>query len=170
MGVNSIETPPLPDIALLQKYANGVHYTDCFAKTVPMTVSFAEYVSAFYTTWLFKLERVILRWLARLPSSDEDVRELLASQRETFAAWTLEGRAGNQLLMCDVRERTRSWFMSEPGADGASTRLYFGSAVTAVEDKNADKPSLGPTYSALLGFHRLYSRALLAAAARKLTV
>ena len=58
--------------------------------------------------------------------------------------------------------------MVEPRDDGGVTRLYFGSAVVA---RTADDghPRLGFSFRALLGFHRRYSRALLAAARTRLT-
>jgi hypothetical protein len=46
--------------------------------------------------------------------------------------------------------------------------LYFGSAVVPVPDKTTGKLVLGSTYSALLGFHKLYSRVLLSAASARL--
>ena len=143
----------LPDNALLQKYVLAGAYTDCFSTDVARDIGLDEYVEAFYTTWLFKLERIILKFAVSKPSSDEQVKALLASQRDTFAAWYVEGRAEDQLLMCDFRDHTRSWFMVTRG------RLYFGSAVVPI-----DRPS----YKLLIGLHRLYSRALLAAARSRL--
>ena len=81
---------------------------------------------------------------------------------DMFAAWSVEARTENQLLMCDFQSRTRSWFMV------TDKRLYFGSAVVPVRDPETGEKSLGSTYSALLGFHRLYSRALLYFAVRRL--
>jgi len=143
----------LPDNALLQKYAKAGVYTDCFSTEVPGTVSLAEFVEAFYTTWLFKLERFILRVAVSRPSTDEQVKALTAGTLDTFAAWYVEGREENQLLMCDFRDHTRSWFMVAPG------KLYFGSAVVPM-----DRPS----YKILIGLHRFYSRALLSAARSQL--
>jgi hypothetical protein len=128
-------------------------------------VSQAAFVQAFYTTWLFKLERLLLRWFVARPSTDVQARELAKGGRDAFAAWDVERRDGEQLLMCDLAGRTRSWLMTEPF--GAGTRLYFGSAV--VPDIGADgRPRMAGLFRVLLGFHKLYSRALLAAAARKL--
>ena len=124
----------------------------------------ADYVEAFYTTWLFKLERLILTWLVDKPSTDEEARSLARGARDAFAAWSVEGRAGNQLLMCDFQSRTRSWLMVEPGA--ASTRLYFGSGIVPRMVDGTKR--MGPGFRALLGFHKLYSRALLTAARTRL--
>ena len=143
----------LPSNALLQKYAKAGVYTDCFSTDVLANVSLAEFVEAFYTTWLFKLERFILRVAVSKPSTDEQAKALASGAFDTFAAWYVENRDEHQLLMCDFRNHTRSWFMVAPG------KLYFGSAVVPI-----DRPS----YKMLIGFHRLYSRALLSAARSRL--
>jgi hypothetical protein len=148
-----IEKGALPTTALLQKYVQSGAYTDCYSTTISADVSLADFVTAFYTTWLFKLERCILSVAVSKPSTDEQARSLVRGERDKFAAWCVENRADDQLLMCDFRNQTRSWFMVSPG------RIYFGSAVIPVQ-KNS--------FRWLLGFHRLYSRALLAAAKSRL--
>ena len=158
----------LPDDALLLKYAQGGGYTDCWTTDIARTASQAEYIEAFYTGFAFRLERALLAWLVSRPSSDAQVRELAAGRRERFAAWSVEARAPRQLLLADFQGRTRSWLMSAPAADGAATRLYFGSAVVARIDRRTGKPRMGLAFAALLGFHRLYSRVLLRAAAARL--
>ena len=51
------------------------------------------------------------------------------------------------------------------------THLYFGSAVAAgIVDKQSGQAALGFTFEALLGFHKLYSRALLSAARSRLAM
>ena len=148
-----IEESALPKSALLQKYARSGAYTDCFSTDILSNVSLAVFVEAFYTTWLFKLERFILRIAVSKPSTDDEARRLSNDELERFAAWYVEDRAENQLLMCDFRDQTRSWFMTTPG------RIYFGSAVIPVQKRS---------FRWLLGLHRLYSRALLAAAKSRL--
>ena len=148
-----IEESALPEVALLQKYVESGAYTDCFSSRVTGDVSLAEFVEAFYTTWLFKLERFILRLAISKPSTDIEARQVALGGIERFAAWRVEARADHQLLMSDFRDHTRSWFMVVPG------RLYFGSAVI---------PKDQPSYKLLLGLHRLYSRALLATAKSRL--
>jgi len=148
-----IEASALPESALLQKYVHSGAYTDCFSTEVRGDVSLAEFVEAFYTTWLFKLERFILRVAISKPSTDDEARQVAQGEIETYAAWRVEGRAEQQLLMSDFRDHTRSWFMTTPG------RLYFGSAVV---------PKDRPSYKLLLGLHRIYSRALLATAKSRL--
>lgn len=157
----------LPDDALLRAYAKDGHYTDCFATDLPVGVSQARYVEAFYTTALFRLERWILSWAVARPSTDAEARQLAAGARDAFAAWRVEDRRDDQLLMRDVfTHRTRSWLMTAPA--GRGTRLYFGSAVVPKVDRDGST-SLGASFGLLLGFHTLYSRALLGAARRRLS-
>lgn len=164
----SVRPGSLPPEALLQAYADTDGcYTDCYVAETEGAVTLPAYVAAFYTTRLFKLERFILKWTISRPSTDREAAQVAAGQIDRFAAWTVEGRADDQLLMCDIAGRTRSWFMIEPGA-GRGTRLYFGSAVVPVADRKTGKRRLGFGFNALLGFHKLYSRALLSAARARL--
>jgi len=153
---------PLPDGALLRRYAvTAGAYTDCWSLVLPRAVSQAQYVEAFYTSWLFRLERLVLALIGK-PSSAADAHRLAQAEQARFAAWTVEDRIERQLLMCDFLGRTRSWLMSE--ATPAGTRLYFGSAVVPAARAN----DIGWNFGALLGLHRLYSRMLLRACARRL--
>ena len=157
----------LPADALLRRYRDR-GYTDCWALDIAGLVTHAQFVEAFYTTPVFRLERWILRLAISRPSSDADARRLACGEADRFAAWTVEARAPDQLLMCDVVQRTRSWLMVSPSTTPGHTTLWFGSAVVAVEDPHMGERRLGATYSALLGFHKLYSRILLRAAAARL--
>lgn len=163
----TIQKSPAPASALIQKYTSmpGA-YTDSFSTEIPAQVSFSDYVFAFYTTSLFKVERLILTLTVRKPSTDAQVRELSAANCDSFAAWTVEAREENQILMCDFASSTRSWLMTVPTENG--TRLYFGSAVVPHRIAKDGKPSLGFFFSALLGFHKVYSVALLSSARTKL--
>ena len=169
-----IQPYPLPLQALLTKYANAGAYTDCFVTEIARTVSHAEFVEAFYTGGLFKVERLLLRVFIAKPSTDLQARQLAAGELNEFAAWRVEARAVDQLLLCAIDGRTRSWLMVSAAEVPGRTRLYFGSAVvhkpTPPNSPNATgKPSLGFVFKALLGFHNWYSRALLSAAAARLT-
>jgi hypothetical protein len=150
-----IEKCSLPDEALLQSYARAGAYTDCYCTALPHAVALADFVTAFYTNWLFKLERFVLRVAVSRPSTDSEARQLGDGGIDRFAAWTVEARTDEQLLMCDFQGRTRSWFM----VTGA--HLMFGSAVVPVTVTES-------RFRVLLGFHRLYSRALLHAARSRL--
>jgi hypothetical protein len=160
----------MPPDALLLRYQKAGFYTDCYAIEVPITVSFEQFVLAFYSTKLFRLERFILKWGVSRPSTDMELAHLASGDGNSFAAWSVEDRVDKQLLLCDFQGRTRSWLMIT-GVDSGSTartKLYFGSAVVPVLNRQTGEQQLGLAFKALLGFHKLYSVALLSAAARSL--
>jgi hypothetical protein len=163
---SSITPCELPPSALLRKYVYEGAYTDCYVTEIATIVSHAEYVEAFYTTAAFRLERLILKWLVAKPSSDSDVRRLARAEVDSFAAWSVEGRAPDQILLCDFMRRSRSWLMVAPIEEGG-TRLYFGSAIVPVRSKSG-KAVLGFPFNAMMGFHKLYSRVLLGSARSRL--
>lgn len=166
----SIKSRELPDTALLRRYLERGAYTDCYAADIAAPVTHARYVRAFYTTFPFRLERFILKWVVSKPSTDADVDQLAAGAAETFAAWHVEQRSENQLLLCDFRGSIRSWLMIAPLATdrGAATRLYFGSAVVPRKRATTGKSQMGFVFCALLGFHKLYSQVLLYSARSRL--
>lgn len=160
----------LPASALLHRYSDSGGYVDSYVAEIARTVSHAEFVEAFYTTWIFKLERLILRLVSR-PSTDLQAKQLAQGNLSSFAAWSVEARAPDQLLLADFMGRTKSWLMVAASQDARSpgTRLYFGSAVVPVRDRTTGRTSLGFVFNALSGFHKLYSRVLLDAARARLS-
>ena len=134
----------LPESALLCAYMERA-YVDCFTADIVLPVSLEEFATAFYTTRLFKVERCILKWALFKPSTDEQARQLAVGVVNTFAAWHVENRTRNQLLLSDMNERTRSWLMVLPvvSIDGATTRLYFGSVVVPVRNRQSGKNEMG---------------------------
>ncbi len=161
----SVERVELPRNSLLLAQANPNDYLDCFAVDTPTNVRLEDYVSAFYTSWLFKLERFVLG-LAGQSSTDQQARDLAQGKLQAFAAWRLGVRQHDQILMRDFTGATCSWLMAVPTAKG--TRLYFGSSVKAGQPQADGSFRLPFVYRALMGLHVLYSRALLAAASRGL--
>lgn len=161
----------LPSGALLRRYEKDGCHTDCYVTDIPLWVSHEQFVLAFYTTALFKLERLILKFAVSRPSTDEQAAALAAGRGEQFAAWSVEDRCSNQLLLSDMHGRTRSWLMTAEieHAGMPGTRLFFGSAVTPVRNRRTGEETLGIGFKLLLGFHRLYSVALLSSAAARLT-
>ena len=159
----SIKKCPVPANTLLDRYSTTGAYADCYWTEISEGVSLSEFIFAFYTTPLFKLERIILKLLVAKPSTDIQAKELADGSRNEFAAWHVEGRSENEILMCDFRGRTRSWLMTVPinTANGARTQLYFGSAVVPKQNPRTGQLSLGFQDQALLGFHRVYSVLLL---------
>lgn len=166
--VSSIQACDLPPFALLARYRRAGAYTDCYVTEITRPVSLIQYVEAFYTTWVFKLERLLLAWIIARPSTDLEAQKLAAGQLDTFSAWNVEERCDGQMLLADLRGRTRSWLMIAPAANGQSTRLFFGSAVVPVIESSSGKVTVGFASRALLEFHKLYSRILLQAAADSL--
>lgn len=141
-------------------------YTDCYSLHVPLRVSHAQYVRAFYTTPLFKAERFILRWAVNRPSTDAQAEALANGTAQTFAAWRVARRAADELLLADESGRTSSWLKVEP--DGSGTRLLFGSALEPTARGPNGERRLSWAFHALLGAHDFYSRRLLEAAATRL--
>ena len=162
----SIQPCELPPSALLGEYLHAGAYADCYCTEVAWPVSHAEYVEAFYSTGVFGIERRLLAWFVAKPSTMAQIQLLAAGRLEQFAAWNVESRSPDQLLLSDYQGRTRSWLMTASiGSSGsAGTRLYFGSAVVPVGSHRSGKAKMGFVFRALLGFHKLYSRVLLHAA------
>lgn len=159
----SIKKCPVPANTLLDRYSTTGAYADCYWTEISERASLSEFIFAFYTTPLFKLERIILKLLVAKPSTDIQAKELADGSRNEFAAWHVEGRSENEILMCDFRGRTRSWMMTVPfnAVNNPRTQLYFGSAVVPIRNSKTGELSLGFTYQALLGFHKIYSVLLL---------
>jgi hypothetical protein len=166
----TIRSCRLPPDSLLNRYLASGAYADCYVTEVARAVSHPEFVEAFYTTAVFKLERLILRLFVSRPSTDAQAGQLARGELSSFAAWSVEGRAPDQLLVSDFTGRTKSWFMvaAAENPDSIGTRLYLGSAVVSVRNSKTGRKSLGMTFGALLGFHKLYSRVLLRAAGLRL--
>ena len=155
---------PLPPRTLLARYAQAEGFADCYTSEVDGAVSLARFVEAFYTGAVIRLERRLLGWFASRPSTDGEARELAHAERTDFAAWHVEDRTANELLLGDWTGRTRSWLMvMPPEAGGRRTRVYFGSAVVPVTTRTG-RVGRGLLFHALLGFHRVYSRVLLGSA------
>ncbi len=170
MSQRDVRACELPSTALLTRYADapasaGAAYTDCFCISIASAPDMDTFVTAFYSTWLFKMERWLLA-RAGYQSSADDLSALAARRGTRFAAWTVEARSANQVLLRDASGHTRSWLMRAPGA--SQTTLLFGSAVIGARSADGSGARLPLAYRVLLPVHRLYSRALLALAARRL--
>ena len=146
------ELPPSSLLAGLRR--DGCH-VDCFATTVARPTTLERFVAAFYTTRLFKAERLLLA-LAR-------------GERDQFAAWKVVGRRDREILL--NAGATSSWLAVEaPAGDGAGARLFFGSAIRPRRLSPQGEPEFDRLFHALLGTHEFYSRQLLQAAAARLAV
>ena len=169
--VMNITQQPTPSESLLRTYRGGRNperwgrYDDCFSVRLDRPVGLSVFVFAFYTSWVFRLERCILRLAIGAASTDAQARGVANGTEQLFAAWTVGARSDSQLLMCDRYETTRSWFRVLPNEGG--TTLQFGSAVASPPDRGAVR-TIGSGFRLLLGFHVFYSRVLLRAAAKRL--
>jgi hypothetical protein len=137
-----------------------------FKRNSPKGVTLESYINAFFNTWLFRIERMILNTAAKKPASDEDIARLAQGTSNTMSAWQVERRDADQILFEVPQTPIRTWLMRS--GEGEKTQLYFGSAILpdAVDrNGNAKMPFL---FHALLGFHKLYARALLFSAKRAL--
>lgn len=156
-----VSRQPVPVEALHKRYADAGGHADAYCAEVAAPTTLARFVEAFYTSPLFRIERWILGVAINRPSSDAEARALARGERSQFAAWTVEARTESQLVMCDHKGMTRSWFMVDPASP---TRLWFGSAIAAGRNGR----QIPPTFRALMWFHSLYSRALIQSAVRRM--
>jgi len=160
----------VPEHSFLASCKDSGAFTDCYTITVPGNLGLAEFIEAFYTTRLFKTERWLLAKILACPSSDNQVRDLAYSAASDFSAWRVEQRSDREILL--AFGQTRSWLYVEPlsetlkNGETPATRLYFGSAVFPA--RTSGKFSF--LFHALGGFHHIYSRCLLAAAAKRIQV
>ncbi len=166
--MTSVSNCRLPEEALLQTYKIAGAFTDCYSVEVNGLFEHSSFVQALYSTPLFRLERWILAMLASKPSSDQQLSALAKGESNTFAIWSVETRQQNQLLLADIKGNTRSWLMSTTDPEKNCTRLYFGSAVVPITDKTTGQQKMGWIFKSLLGFHKLYSKALLYYAAKNI--
>jgi hypothetical protein len=170
--MSSILQVPVPEESLLRTYRGGArpdrwgNQGDCFSVCVERVVSLADFVFAFYTSPVFRVERWILALVAKSPSTDAQARAVADESSRDFALWQVAERTDTQLLMCDRYEMTRSWFRVVPQGDGR-TVLQFGSAVAAHRDQKTGAASMKRGFRWLMGFHVLYSKVLLGAASRR---
>jgi|Marorgknorr_s2lv_3_1036020.scaffolds.fasta_scaffold00331_6 hypothetical protein len=163
--MNSVIRCHLPPHALLDNYAQTPeNYTDCYCTIVPGQITIERYITAFYNSIGFLPERFILGWVLGKHANAQTVRKLASDQADEFSAWKVEARSSDQLLLADTSGATRSWLMVEPL--DSKTKLYFGSAV--VHRSSIRKNPRTFSFSALLLFHKAYSRLLLAAATAEL--
>ncbi|MEO7386889.1 MAG: hypothetical protein ABIX37_08145 [Gammaproteobacteria bacterium] len=169
----SVLQEPVPASSLLRTCRQGPdpaawdHFSDCFSTTVIQPVTLAEFVFAFYTSPVFRMERAILGWFD-WPSTDAEARDLAEGRRDRFAAWRVAERTETQLLVGDALGHTRSWFCITPDDGAGGTRLQFGSGIAAIRDPATGQQRQSLGFRLLGGFHVLYSQVLLSAAASHL--
>jgi hypothetical protein len=156
----------LPAGAALEAAARAGAYTDCYRVDLAAVVALPRFVEAFYTSRMFRLEGWLIERLLRRSASGADARRLASGASDRFAAWSVKHRDERQILL--AAGATRSWLMVGARDDAAGSTLYFGSAVMPRRIAADGSVRMGALFMALLGFHKLYSRVLLAAACRRL--
>lgn len=161
-------TTELPKSALSSSYKAQGAFVDCYYLDILQDISLDKYIQAFYTTPLFKLERSLLSLATFKRANDDGAVELSLGKSEHYSIWTVEGRESNQIMLRDFSGNTRSWLMVEDKKNEIGTRLYFGSVVVPKDRKNNGQASFGKLFHFLGSFHKIYSKALLSAAYRKL--
>jgi len=159
----------LPIIALSTIYKEQGAFVDCYYIDIEKNISLDEYIQAFYTTGLFKLERCLLSLATFTRTKDDEAIELSLGKSDSYSIWTVEGRESNQIMLRDFTGNTRSWLMVKNFDEHEmSTRLYFGSVVVPKNITENKQASFGVIFHLFGKFHQIYSRALLSAAFRKL--
>lgn len=158
-----VHATELPSDSLLLPYRHS-GYADCYVTELPFSVTAAQFIEGFYTTPLFKLERMLLSAALRRTSTDAQAHELALGHRHSFAVWSVEARKDDQAIL--AAGRTRSWLAVTPSELGG-TQLFFGSAVVPRRAASGAHV-MGFWFWALGGFHRAYSRALLRSARSRL--
>jgi hypothetical protein len=157
----------IPDGSLIAQQAELFgYYTDCYGIELGHAATLPEFISAFYTTPLFRLERLILSLTPRGRMKDADVMALSSGESGRMAVWKVEARRDCEILLS--AGRTKSWLMVAPSQSGS--QLFFGSVVVPEPPKReGGSPRLGPVFDSLLSAHRIYSRLLLGSAAQSLS-
>lgn len=148
----------------MAQHTGGHDYTDAFTLDLRADVALAEFIRAFYTTWLFRAEGIVLSLSGARPVP-ADLEAIAIGSGGRFAAWSVMGRTPTEILLADMSGHTRSWLSIEPLQ--GRTQLWFGSAVMAKPLPDGTE-GLGRFMSALIPVHRFYSKALLSSAARRL--
>ena len=169
--MNVLESKIAPSGALTAADREQGALTDCFYMDFPRKVTLEEYVYGFYTTSLFRVERAILSVVIRKPSTDRDALLLSQNKTDSFSAWTVESREPDQILLRDYRGDTKSWLMVQPVTVDArpATRLYFGTVAVPKKVSKDGQKSVHFAFYLFGGFHRVYSRALLRSAFKRLS-
>lgn len=164
---SQVESAAIPATSLLSVYeAEPFGFVDAYNVTTQFDVSLKQHIEAFYNSWVFRPERLLIHLLLKHPSDADAVARLAAGESEAFAAWRVEARREDEILLCDVSGATRSWLAVEAIDQG--TRVWFGSAVVPRRDQDGNPKPPSLVFTLLTGFHRLYSRCLLTAGAHQL--
>jgi hypothetical protein len=83
--------------------------------------------------------------VASRPSTEGQLAQLASGEASEFAAWSVEDKSENQLLLSDFQGQTRSWLMTNDIETEANdcTKLYIGSVVVPVSNKKNGRTAFG---------------------------
>lgn len=62
-------------------------YTDCYGIKLDHAITLPEFIAAFYTTPLFRLERLMLAITPKGRMKDADVTAMASGESDTMAIW-----------------------------------------------------------------------------------
>lgn len=168
--VMSLHSGSAPEGALIRRYTTSPGgYSDCFYVDIPADVTLSDYILAFFSTPIFRMERLLLNLIPSGRSNAQCVLDLASGAGERMAGWKTETRNENQLLLAVGNGPIRTWLMvqgNQPANE--KTRLYFGSAVLPTKMTKEGRPQLASVFQLFLSLHIIYSRLLIWWAARDL--
>ena len=151
-----LEGVALPEWSLMAPAARvpGT-YADCFRAHVDRAVTLRAFIATFYATPLFRAERMVLQLVFRRRITDATLARLADGHATRFAAWSVAGRNGEQILLKDLSGSTMSWLAVR--SERAGTSLLVA--------RHGRMPGFA---RATLSLHRVYAQALLRSAATRL--
>ena len=172
--VMSLSSGSEPEGAFISQYST-THggYSDCYYVDIQKDVALSDYILAFFSTPIFRMERLILNLVPSGRSNEQCVLDIASGTGDKMAGWKTEKRDENQLLLAVGDGPIRTWLMvqgkqSSETTPTKTTRLYFGSAVLPTSMTKDGRPKLAIVFKLFSGLHIFYSRLLLWWAARDL--
>ena len=137
----------VPADSFLGAYAAKGAFTDCYAASVPGSVSLSEFVLAFYTTPLFKVERWLLAKLGGLRKEATTTRDgaahaLADALKQAAEAKAALGRVEASHDGDDPLVRFRDALVKAQNARGDAAPARFPSS--DIRRSFAGCPSIGP--------------------------
>lgn len=171
-SVRAVALETLPHRASILRYRLPGNYVDCFGATLRGTIGVEQLLASFLTAPAFRPERWLLACALDMRSGDGEAQALARGDRQAFAAWSVEERDAEQVLLCDFLGHTRSWFMTEPGSEpggGIVTRVRYGTAIVRRDMHGVAHWGWSLAFWPLLPLHRLYARILLASTLGRIT-
>jgi hypothetical protein len=158
-----------PEGAFIRQYTTTLGgYSDCYYIDIQQDVSLSDYILTFFSTPIFRMERLLLNLVPSGRSNEQCVLDLAAGTGNKMAGWKTENRDDNQLLLAVGDGPIRTWLMVQGSPSSKTTRLYFGSAALPTSMTKEGHPKLAIVFRLFAGLHIFYSRLLLWWAARDL--